>query len=114
MSASLGRMMTGGSNPASQKARKECDFFPTPLDVTLALLRADLGPKFFSTLIWEPFAGDGAIASVLRASCHLVRCSGVLISSASVVPQWRRNGASGTATIPARPDTNRCGVRAAP
>ena len=55
---SIGVAMAGGNPKAG---RHKDDFYATPKEVTIALLRrvAVLGP------IWEPFCGDGAIARVL-------------------------------------------------
>ncbi|MBQ9553261.1 MAG: SAM-dependent DNA methyltransferase [Clostridia bacterium] len=50
-----------GGNP--EKGRREMDFYPTPEDVTTALLDF-LGWK--NSTIWEPAAGDGAMVRVLE------------------------------------------------
>lgn len=43
--------------------RKPADFYPTPPDVTVALMRwLDLNPE---AVVWEPACGDGAMASVI-------------------------------------------------
>lgn len=55
------------TSAAGAKARDEDqDFFPTPVDVTEAFLRAE--EKYFRRcgMIWEPACGDGAIARVIR------------------------------------------------
>lgn len=54
----LGAAMVGGNGK-----RREHDFYPTPVEATVALLRAvpDL-PE----VIWEPACGDGAISKVLK------------------------------------------------
>ena len=64
---SLGAMMAGG-NPAN--GRQTNDLYPTPPDVTEALLRLNLFPK--SSLVWEPCCGNGAMASVIRANGYNV------------------------------------------
>jgi hypothetical protein len=43
--------------------RHSADFYPTPTDVTEALLRAF--PQFLSGVVWEPACGDGAISKVI-------------------------------------------------
>lgn len=60
----LGAMMAGG-NPA--KGREDRDFYPTPAECTVALLRAldEIGlGKMIG--VWEPACGDGAIVRVLE------------------------------------------------
>lgn len=54
-------------NVAEIVSREEHDFYPTPREVTTALLSAE-GPRIreFSS-IWEPAAGDGAMVSELEA-----------------------------------------------
>ena len=47
--------------------RKEADFYPTPPDVTVALLDF---LQLDSTTIWEPACGDGAMSKVLSAAGH--------------------------------------------
>ena len=44
--------------------RRAMDFYPTPPEVTVALLRFLHIPR--SSVIWEPAAGDGAMADVLE------------------------------------------------
>ncbi len=51
-------------------ARKAADFYPTPPDVTVALL--DFLKLPVPLNIWEPACGDGAMASVLSAAGHNV------------------------------------------
>lgn len=55
----LGSAMAGG-NPKNGRVRD--DWYPTPPDVTKALLQVEEFPG----RIWEPCAGDGAIVNVLR------------------------------------------------
>ena len=57
----LGSMMAGG-NPSN--GRQENDHYPTPPDVTRALLK--LNPFPAVEHVWEPCAGDGAMARVLK------------------------------------------------
>jgi hypothetical protein len=58
----LGAMMAGG-NPASGERQKD-DFYPTPPEVTRALLAVES----FTGAIWEPACGDGAMARELLTS----------------------------------------------
>lgn len=44
--------------------RRAMDFYPTPTEVTVALLRFLHIPR--GSVIWEPAAGDGAMADVLE------------------------------------------------
>jgi len=61
-----GKTIIGGSSP--QNARHGSDFYETPPECTVALLRAwpVVGP------IWEPACGLGAISDVLEAHGHVV------------------------------------------
>lgn len=61
----IGSAMLGG-NPAD--GRQALDFYPTPEDVTLALLEVEA----FDALVYEPACGDGAIAKVLEERGHIV------------------------------------------
>lgn len=69
----LGAMMLGGRvEPAGRagNVRQTHDFYPTPPDATLALLRAE-GPHIARAgrgRVWEPACGDGAIARVLEGN----------------------------------------------
>ncbi|MBI1620037.1 DNA methyltransferase family protein [Aquamicrobium zhengzhouense] len=56
----------------AQKAhkRKAADFYPTPPDVTVALV--EFLALHWGSRIWEPACGDGAMARVLEAyHCHV-------------------------------------------
>jgi len=57
-----------GRHPLSERG---ADFYSTPPEAVHALLRVETLPKN----IWEPCAGDGAIAGVLRAHGHDVYAS---------------------------------------
>ena len=61
----LGTAMAGGK---ASGARQDLDWYPTPDDVTRALLIADGRHMPYS--IWEPACGDGAMAEVLRGWGH--------------------------------------------
>lgn len=61
----LGASMAGG-NPDAARGREEDDFYPTPVDVTLALTEL-VHSKIYGRVVWEPCAGDGAMARILAA-----------------------------------------------
>ena len=67
---SLGRMMTGGATAAK---RRDDDFYPTPPDCTLALLRAE--DRFMPRHVWEPACGDGAMARLIGGSGRKVEAT---------------------------------------
>lgn len=58
MAENIGQMMTGGDRGNRQRN----DFYPTPPEVTRALLES----YDFDSHIWEPCAGDGAMTDVLK------------------------------------------------
>lgn len=61
----IGAAMAGGQNGG----RVENDFYPTPPEVTQALLDSPEGKILKAMpqrLIWEPCVGDGAMANVLK------------------------------------------------
>ena len=53
-----------------KQPRKAHDFYPTPPEATLALLRFMEIPK--KSIIWEPAAGDGAMADVFISEGYTV------------------------------------------
>ena len=56
--------MTATLANASADDRRESDFYPTPPEVTVALLEwLDLDE---TTRIWEPACGDGAMSNIMR------------------------------------------------
>jgi len=59
--------LTGGNNKAD---RRELDFYPTPKDVTAALL--DFLKLPIETIIWEPACGDYAMSSVMEQRGYCV------------------------------------------
>ena len=60
------------ANNSTTNTRRELDFYPTPPDVTHALMRfLDLEP----CIVWEPACGDGAMAEVLKKYTPTVLCS---------------------------------------
>lgn len=58
--------ISGGN---SARGRRQSDLYPTPPDVTVALLRFLNLPK--ETTIWEPAAGDGDMAKAMR-DCGMI------------------------------------------
>jgi hypothetical protein len=62
MKKSIGVANTGSGK---KQARHDRDFYPTPPEVTTALL--EFLQLNRSCVIWEPAAGDGAISEVLKA-----------------------------------------------
>lgn len=63
MTASLGAMMAGG-NPEAVRGRQVGDRYPTPPDVTRALIRRYEQIRIYR--VWEPCAGDAAMLNVLE------------------------------------------------
>ena len=57
--------------------RNSADFYPTPSDVTEALVRFMEDQRLLLPfdVIWEPACGDGAMANVLHKSGYVVRQS---------------------------------------
>jgi hypothetical protein len=64
-------MTTGTSlaNGGKSESRREMDFYPTPGEVTIALLDFLALP---SCVIWEPACGDGAMSRVMQQRGHQV------------------------------------------
>lgn len=72
----LGSKMAGG-NPDPARGRDPDEFYPTPPAVTRALYNA-YTPHLEGAVVWEPCAGDGAMASTLLAcGAKAVLCSDV-------------------------------------
>lgn len=64
--------LTGG---AGKEKRRELDFYPTPKNVTIALMEKFNGRYInANTVIWEPASGNGAMSDVLSLYCH--KCIG--------------------------------------
>lgn len=63
---------------ANGLARERHEFYPTPPEPTLALAIAEKHRLDQFRLIWEPAAGKGDIANVLRALGHLVFVSDIV------------------------------------
>jgi hypothetical protein len=59
-----GMMLT---NAGCKEKRRELDFYPTPPEVTHALMRRFQWPKM---QIWEPACGDGSMSEVLKKYGH--------------------------------------------
>lgn len=60
------------ANGGAKENRRELDFYPTPPEVTTALLEF---LKLQPCTIWEPACGDGAMSKVLEAAGHRVLSS---------------------------------------
>lgn len=72
----LGAKMAGG-NPDPERGRAARDFYPTPSAVTRALARHYSG-TLGGAKVWEPCAGDGAMAHVLlQEGAARVVCSDI-------------------------------------
>lgn len=71
-STDLGRMMTGGK-PAAER-RRAGDFFPTPPEVTQALIarHSHVFDAKTKATVWEPCCGDWAMAKVFESMGHRV------------------------------------------
>jgi hypothetical protein len=59
----------------SEVPREKDDFYPTPPEPTRAILRAENEALSRFPRIWEPAAGDGAMAREILAAGHDVFCS---------------------------------------
>jgi hypothetical protein len=62
----IGQFYVKGQAPAANRSRD--DFYPTPPEMTRALLSVEK----FEGEIWEPACGDGAMARVLSEAGYLV------------------------------------------
>ena len=60
----------------SAYGRRASDFYPTPPDVTVALMRFLNLPT--GTSVWEPAAGEGDMAGVLQTFCKTVYATDIL------------------------------------
>lgn len=71
--------LTGQNLAGSSKKneRKESDFYPTPPEVTQALIDTGVIP---SGCVWEPACGDGHMADVLLQNGHTVIASDVRLT----------------------------------
>lgn len=58
--------LTGGNN---KQDRRELDFYPTPAEVTIALMDF---LKLDPCTIWEPACGDGAMSKIISLYGHSV------------------------------------------
>ena len=65
------QLTTGGD----QSKRRELDFYPTPPEVTHALMQ--FLELHASAKVWEPACGDGAMSKVLAAYVDSVRSSDI-------------------------------------
>lgn len=71
---SLQASRIAGGNSAI--GRRESDFYPTPPEVTVALLDFLRLPE--NTVIWEPAAGEGDMAGVLQTYFETVYTTDIL------------------------------------
>ena len=62
------------ANGGQKEKRRALDFYPTPREVTIALLEYLRLPP---SLIWEPACGQGAMSQVLEAYGHTVYSSDI-------------------------------------
>lgn len=69
----LGAVMTGGAR-VLQRERQERDWYPTPSDVTQALVNRH---SLAGRRVWEPCCGDGAMSTVLRLNGATVHQSDI-------------------------------------
>lgn len=72
----IGAAMVGGNS----RGRQADDWYPTPPEATVALLESPWRPLDWNRTggklpVWEPAAGDGAMAKVLRADGYQVETS---------------------------------------
>lgn len=65
----------GAYTKADQRERERDDFYPTPPEPTRALLRAEAAHLARFPAIWEPAAGDGAMAREIEAAGHVCLAS---------------------------------------
>jgi len=79
------------ANSSTNNKRRELDFYPTPPDVTHALmcfLKLDI------CSVWEPACGDGAMSEVLKQYGHQVessdiRSTGYGVAGVDFLETWR-------------------------
>ena len=71
---SLNASRIAGGNSAY--GRSQSDFYPTPPDVTVALMRFLNLPR--TTSVWEPATGEGDMAGVLQTYFETVYTTDIL------------------------------------
>ena len=71
---SLNASRIAGGNSAY--GRSQSDFYPTPPDVTVALMRFLNLPR--TTSVWEPATGEGDMAGVLQTYFETVYATDIL------------------------------------
>lgn len=69
------QMFDGSFEKVAEVEREKDDFYPTPPEPTRALLSAEAQRLTELDVIWEPAAGDGAMAREIEAAGHIVRLS---------------------------------------
>ena len=78
----LGKAMVGGGDKAKRRAN---DFYPTPVEVTRALLRVEveaIGEAVnWCNPVWEPCGRGGAISTELKRAGFLVRATDIVADS---------------------------------
>lgn len=74
----LARALATGGTEETRARKADGNFFPTPLDVTEALLRVEPLIRDRSRLIWEPHCGEGYLAERLKQSGHQVYASDLI------------------------------------
>ncbi|UXM94298.1 hypothetical protein N5853_09280 [Bartonella sp. HY329] len=67
-----------GKIPKTELTRERNDFYPTPPEPILALLKAEHTTLIKYNKIWEPAAGDGAMAKIIREHGFNVRISDLI------------------------------------
>jgi hypothetical protein len=76
-----------GGNPDPKRGRSEDDFYPTPDDVTVALMNRWGADHIRGRYVLEPCAGDGAMSHTLA------RCGALSVTSSDIAPrpmaEWR-------------------------
>lgn len=86
----LGASMVGGRLPRSMTERRGNDFYPTPAEVTSALIAreaASLRAAAQGGPVWEPCGRGGAIGAVLRAGGFDVIATDLVADPANDVRQ---------------------------
>jgi hypothetical protein len=74
VSLPVGKMDAVTLTNSNNKKRRELDFYPTPPEVTHALMQF---LELLPCTIWEPACGDGAMSEVLAEYGHYVRSTDI-------------------------------------
>lgn len=78
VSVASGNDLAGAVERVEYLPREADDFYPTPPEPTWALLSAERYRLADFPAIWEPAAGDGAMAHEIRKDGHRVICSDLI------------------------------------